>query len=412
MKGFTTKALHGGALASHGLAHGALRAPVHDCVAFEQASAAGLEEAFGGSRPAHVYTRITNPTLGDFEEKIRLLTGGQAVVAVSSGMAAIANAIMVIGGPGRNIVTTRHIFGNTFSLFTKTLAAWGLATRFCDMTNPAAVARSIDERTCAVFLETITNPQLEVADCRAIVKAAAERGVPVILDNTLATPYLFNSRRAGVAVEVISSTKYISGGGTTVGGLVIDNGRFDWRGVPSLAAAAARFGPLAFTARLRREVYRNLGSCLSPHNASMQSLGLETLALRVEKSSANALALAEHLSRHPAVRGVHYPGLATSHFHEIAARQFNRRFGGILTFDLADKEECFALMDNLSLIRRATNVNDNKTLILHPASTIAAEYDDAEREAMGVRSTMLRLSAGIEDIEDIIEDLDKGLSVL
>ena len=410
MKGFTTRAIHG--TGSNKDPHGSLRVPIYDSVAFEHESAESLEATFNGRKPAHVYSRITNPTVDEFEQKIRLLSGGVAVLAVSSGMAAISNTLLALGGTGRNIVTSKYLFGNTLSLFEKTFSSWGLEVRYVSMTHPAEIEEAIDGDTCAVFLESITNPQLEIADCTAISEITRRYHVPLILDNTAITPYLFNSKQAGVDIEILSSTKYISGGATTVGGVIIDNGNFDWVQSEKLNARARKFGQMAFISALRQEVYRNVGACLSPHNAFMQSLGLETIGLRIDKSCENALHLAGYLNQHPRVQGVHYPGLSSSAFHGTAKRQFGGKYGGLLTFDMDSAEQCFSLMNVLQVIRRATNINDNKTLILHPASTIFAEYSEEEKTDMGIRSTMLRLSVGIEDHHDIIEDLQRGLDSL
>ncbi len=406
MKGFATKAIHGGIRKKD--VHGALRTPIYDNVAFEFATSRSLQLAFEGKALGHSYTRISNPTVEDFEERVRLLTDATGVVAVSSGMAAIANVILVLAEAGSNIVSSRYLFGNTYSLFEHTLKPWGLEVRYSDMTKTETIKKKINEKTRAIFLETITNPQMEVADIAQITKLATTAGIPVVLDGTLTTPYLFKSKDYGVAVEVISSTKYISGGATTVGGLIIDNGNQDWNICPKLKQAARQYGPFALIALLRREAYRNLGSCLSPHNAYQQSLGLETLDLRIEKSCANALAIARFLEKRPEARSVNYPGLASSLGHETAVRQFGNRFGSILTFELADKDTCFRFMDSLSLVRRATNINDNKTLILHPASTIFCEYTDEEKNRLGVPASMLRLAVGIEDSGDIIDDLREG----
>lgn len=410
MKGFTTKAIHGNRSGKD--PHGSLRVPVYDSVAFEHESAESLRSSFMGRKPAHVYSRITNPTVEDFERKIRALSGGIAALAVSSGMAAISNTILALGGTGKNVVTTRHLFGNTLSLFEKTFASWGLQPRYVAMTHPDEMEGAIDGNTCAVFLETITNPQLEVADIAKIRRITQKHAVPLVVDNTLTTPYLFNSKDAGVDIELLSSTKYISGGATSVGGVIIDNGTFDWRQSEKLAEKAAKYGSMAFIGSLRQEIYRNIGACLSPHNAYLQSLGLETMGLRIDKSCENTAAIAAFLQLHPKVRAVNYPGLADSPFHETATVQFSNRYGGLLTFDLNSDEDCFSLMNKLELIRRATNINDNKTLILHPASTIVAEYSEEEKISMGIRPTMLRLSVGIEDLEDLLEDLQRGFELL
>ena len=411
MNGFTTKSIHGGAGKKD--AHGSLRMPVYDNAAFDVGSAHDLELVFEGRKPAHAYSRITNPTVEDFEQKIRLISNSFGVVAVSSGMAAISETTIALCETGSNIITSPFLFGNTVSLFETTLKRWGLQVRHADMTNPASLESVIDHNTRFIFLEVITNPQLEVADIARVCAVASKHNVPVVLDGTLTTPYLFNSRAAGVAIEIISSTKYISGGATSIGGVIIDNGVFDWKKNPALENDAGKVGPGALIMRLRREIHRNTGSCLSPHNAWLQSLGLETLALRIEKSCANALAIAEFLQSQARVRSVNYPGLEASPFHAIAKEQFKGRFGGILTFELINKTECFRLMDSLTIIRRATNVNDNKTLILHPASTIFADYPAAQREKnMGVSDQLIRLSVGIEDVEDIINDLKQGLETL
>ncbi len=411
MTGFSTNAVHGARSLPQD-PHGALRPPVYDTVAFEHGSAEDIHQVFAGRKPAHAYSRITNPTVEEFENRIRLLSRAVAVIAVSSGMAAIANIILTLAGSGTNIVASRYLFGNTLSLLEETLKPWGLEARYVSMAAPLEVQAAIDGNTRAVFLETVTNPQLEVADIRAIAGITARKGVPLIVDNTVTTPYLFRSRDFGVNIEVISSTKYISGGATSVGGLIIDNANFDWSQSPRLHDRAQAMGPMALIGALRREVYRNTGACLAPHHAYLQSLGLETLSLRIEKSCANALTIARFLRKHEKITAVNYPGLEDSAHHELAAVQFDNRFGGILTFDLQSRKGCFALINRLKLIRRAANVNDNKTLVLHPASTIFCEYSAKRLEEMNIRQTMIRLSVGIEDAEDIIRDLEEGLAAL
>jgi len=408
MKGFATRAVH--APSSGKDPYGALRMPIYDNVAFEHENSASIEQTFAGRKPAYVYTRIANPTVQDFEQRLQSLSGGLAVLALSSGMAAISNTIMTLAEAGANIVTTRKLFGNTLSLLEKTFQPWGLSLRYVSMSDPCALERAIDRGTRAVFLESMSNPQLEVADCGKIAAITAKHGVPLVVDNTLMTPYLFDSKKAGVNIEVLSTTKYISGGATSVGGAIIDNGNFDWRRSPKLAAAAERLGGMAFMSTLRQEVFRNFGACLAPHNAYLQSLGLETMSLRVDKSCDNAMAMARFLAEHPRVAAVNYPGLPEAVSHPIAQQQFGDRFGGLLTFDLSHQEDCFAFMDGLRVIRRATNLNDNKSLILHPWSTIYAEYSPEERLAAGVRPSMLRLSVGIEDRDDLIEDLERGFN--
>ncbi|HIJ77763.1 MAG: PLP-dependent transferase [Desulfobulbaceae bacterium] len=410
MKGFTTKAIHGGL--AGGDPYGTLRMPVYDNVAFAHESARAIQLTFEGKKPAHAYSRISNPTVQDLELKIKLLSGSLGVLGVASGMAAISNTILALAEAGTNIVTTRHLFGNSLSLFEKTFGPWGLEVRHVDMDDAASIEGAIDANTRALFLESITNPQLEVADCAMVSAITQRHKIPLIMDNTMMTPYLFNSKKAGVDIEVLSSTKYISGGATSLGGMIIDNGSFDWRNSPRLKESAKKIGPMAFLASLRQEVFRNVGACMSPHNAYLQSLGLESMALRIDKSCDNSMKLAGYLQNHPQVTRVGYPGLADSKFHGIAKKQFKNRFGGLLTFELASPEACFRFIDAMTLIKRATNVNDNKTLIIHPFSTIFAEYSAADKEAMGVPPTMIRLSVGIEDHDDLIDDLDRGFSAL
>ena len=410
MHGFTTRAIHGSRVRKD--IHGSLRVPVYDSVAFEHESAQSIRLSFEGKKPAHAYSRISNPTVEDFEQRMKALSGGLAALAVSSGMAGITNTVLTLAEAGANIVTTRKIFGNTLSLFEHTLKPWGLTARYVSMTDPGEIEGAIDAGTRAVFMESITNPHLEVADCREISRITDKHGIPLVMDNTVMTPYLFNTGEAGVNIEILSSTKSISGGATSVGGVIIDNGNFDWRKAPKLSARAEKFGEMAFVSALRADVYRNTGACLAPHNAYLQSLGLETLSMRLDKTCANTLKVAEFLAGHPKVPALHYPGLAASPHHETAMALFRGKCGGILTFDLPDRDTCFQLIDSLRVIRRATNINDNKTLILHPASTIFAEYSEEEKAVMGIRPTMLRLSVGIEDHEDLLEDLQRGLESL
>ncbi len=410
MNGFTTRAVHGVQLKKD--VHGTLRTPVYDSVAFEHESARSLQLTFEGKKPAHAYSRISNPTVEDFEQRMKLLSGGIAALAVSSGMAAITNTLLALAEAGSNIITTKYLFGNTLSLFERTMKPWGLEARYVSMTDPADVESTIDNNTRAVFMESITNPQLEVADCNLISEITAKHGVPLIMDNTMMTPYLFNTAKSGVNIEVLSSTKYISGGATSVGGVIIDNGNFDWSRAPRMRDQAKNAGQMAFISSLRQEIYRNVGACMSPHNAYLQSLGLETMSMRIDKSCDNSIKLAKYLQQHNKVRSVHYPGLSSSPYFVTADKQFCNKFGGLLTFNLESREACFSLIDSLKLIRRATNINDNKTLILHPASTIFVEYTEEDRKAMGVTPEMLRLSVGIEDHEDLIEDLERGLETL
>lgn len=408
--GFNTKILH--TKFSKEDPHGSLHVPLYENVAFEFKNAEDLELAFQGKKPSHMYSRISNPTVEHFEQRIKAVTDAAGVMALSSGMAAISNTILAVARTQDNIITSKHLFGNTYSLFELTLKDWGLETRYADLTKPDGIRGLIDGKTRAIFLETITNPQLEVADLKALSGIAKEKNILLIVDTTMTPPYLFSAKDFGVDIEVLSSTKWISGGATSVGGLIIDHGLYDWKKNEKLKADAVKFGPYALINRLRREVYRNIGACLSPHSAYLQSLGLETLSLRLDTACANTLKIAEFLKTSPRVKAVNYPGLKDSPFYKIARAQFNGKPGALLTFDLRSKEECFKFMNHLKLIRRATNLQDNRTLVLHPASTIFCEYEPALKKAMGVRETLIRLAVGIEDSRDLIADIEQALEAL
>lgn len=389
--------------------HGSLHMPVYDDVTFEFKTAEELELAFSGRKPAHMYSRISNPTVEHFEQKVKTMSDALGVIALSSGMAAISNTILTIAKTGDNIITSKHLFGNTYSLFEQTLKAWGLGIRYADLTKPQDIANSIDRKTKAIFFETITNPQLEVVDIRSLSKIAKKANILLIADTTMTPPYIFQAKDFGVDIEVISSTKWISGGATSVGGLIIDYGTYNWKKNDKFKNDAIKFGPFAFISRLRREVYRNIGACMSAHNAYLQSLGLETLTLRLDAACANTQKIAEFLEKAKQVKSVNYPGLKGSVFYKVSRRQFGDKPGAVLTFNLSSKKECFKFLNNLKLIRRATNLQDNRSLILHPASTIFCEYDDKLKKEMGVPETLIRLAVGIEDYRDIIEDIKQAL---
>ncbi len=405
--GFTTRAIHAPFLKKD--PHGSLHMPIYESVSFEFETAEEIEEAFQGKRLRHMYTRISNPTVEHLEQKIKHISGALAVVATSSGMAAIADTFLSIARQGDNVITTRYVFGNTYSLLEKTLGPWGLGVRYANLSRPETIEPLVDDRTRAIFFETITNPQLEVADIRALSAIARKYRLLLIADTTVTPLYFFKSKDFGVDVEVLSSTKLISGGATTVGGIILDNGTYDWRHNPKLAQEARRYGPFTLVTKLKREVFRNTGGCLAPHSAYLQSIGLETLALRADRSSENTMAIARYLAQHPGVKGVNYPGLEASPYHDVAKGIFGERYGALLTFDLSSKKDCFSFLNKLKLVRRATNINDNKTLALHPSSTIFSEYPDELKQQMGVPDTLIRLSVGIEDLEDLQADIEQAL---
>jgi len=407
LQGFSTKVIHTGYAKPD--AHNALQMPIYSNAAFEFESAEQMEEAFLGRRPDHMYSRISNPTVENFEKRIKSITGALGVTALSSGMAAISNVFFTIAQTGSNIVTSKHLFGNTYSFFASTLHSFGVETRFCDLTSIEDVSKNIDENTVAIFFETITNPQLEIADIAKLSLVAKNHQVALIADSTLTPPNIFNASAFGVNIEVISSTKIISGGATSIGGLILDYGTFDWSHHKKLAESTRKFGPFAFNAKLRKEIQRNIGACLSPYHAYLQSLGLETLSLRFAQAGSNCQLLAEYLLTEPKIKQVNYPGLKKSPFHDIGTKQFGNYPGAMLTFNFGTREESFDFLNKLKIISRATNIYDNRSLIIHPASTIFCDFSHEARENMGIPDTLLRLSVGIEDVRDLIDDIQLGL---
>lgn len=391
-------------------AYKSLSMPIYNTAAYEFNSAEDMEETFCGRSDDYAYSRLTNPTVQYFERRIMSLTGAKSVTALNSGMAAISNVLMSIAYNGCNIVTSPHLFGNTYSFFRNTLGAFGVETRFCDLTDTEEVKRNIDSDTCAIFLEVITNPQLEVADLKALAEIAHKAGVPLIADTTVVPPHLFHAHDFGVDIEVISSTKYISGGATSLGGLILDYCDFDWNKSKRLSEIAKTEGVNAFTYKLRHEIHRNLGAYMTPQVAYMQSLGLETLEVRYDRQASTCLELAKRLNGISQIKAVNYTSLDNNRFHEISIRQFGKYSGAVLTFDLESQEECYRFMNKLKVIRRATNLFDNKTLAIHPASTIFGTFSDDLKREMDVNPCTIRLSVGLEDADTLINDIIQALS--
>lgn len=408
MKNFTTRSLNISFPKKD--PHNALAFPVYESVAFDFENSEQIAANFRGEYPAHVYSRTSNPTVEYFETKMRVLTGSHHVLAVTSGMAAISSTMMAVCKQGDNIISGRHLFGHTLSLFEQSLSAYGVETRFVDTTQTGLVESLIDENTRAIYLETVTNPQLEIADLSLLAEIANKYGILLICDSTITPPVVFNSKSLGVHVEVMSATKFISGGATAFGGVVVDNGLYDWSKNPNCAGSAKKFGKDAFVARLRKNYYRNFGMPMTAHTANYMIAGLDILELRVERCYQNCLKLGEALEKLPQVKRVDYPGLKNSPFYELALKQFAGVPGSVMTFDLEDQAACFAFMDRLKIIRRATNLNDNKSLIIHPYSTIYCDIPAEERLKMNIRPGMMRLSVGIEGAEDLIADIEQALA--
>ncbi|MCK3684019.1 PLP-dependent transferase [Maribellus sp. YY47] len=391
--------------------HKALQMPLYEAVAFEFDSAEQIEANFKGEYIAHVYSRTSSPTVEYFELKLKALTGSNGVIAVSSGMAAISNTILALTKAGDNIISGSRLFGHTYALFHQTLPEFGLDCRFSTLRDETEIEALIDKNTRAIYFETVTNPQLEIADIEMLARIAQRHHILLIADSTVTPPNVFRAADFGINIEVISTTKHISGGATSFGGAIIDHGNFEWKLNPNLANYIEKFGKNALIAKIRKNIYRNTGGSMSPQTARFMSQGLDMLELRVEKCYNNCLALGNYLRSEPKVKAVGYPGLEGDPGYEASEKYFGGVPGTILSFDLESKEACYRFMNQLKVVRRATNLSDNKTLIIHPHSTIYAEFSNEERAAANIRDTMMRLSVGIENVEDLIDDIKQALEV-
>jgi O-acetylhomoserine (thiol)-lyase len=389
--------------------HKSLQMPVYEAVAFEFDSAEQIEANFRGEYIAHVYSRASSPTVEYFELKLKALTGSHGVLAVSSGMAAITASFMSVLKAGENFIAGHQLFGHTYALFSQTFSDLGIEARFSDFSFPETVEKLIDGNTRAIYFETVTNPQLEIADIEMLADIARKHDLLLIADSTLTPPNVFDAAKFGVNVEVTSATKYISGGATSFGGAIIDYGNYNWELNPNMGNYTPKFKNNAFIAKLRKNIYRNTGASMAPQTARFMIQGLDILELRVEKCYQNCLALGTFLLKHPLVKMVGYPGLELDPRYPLAQKYFSGVPGTIMTFDLESRTSCFEFMNRLKIIRRATNLNDNKTLIIHPHSTIYAEFPEEDRARADVRDTMMRLSVGIENVEDLIADIDVAL---
>lgn len=373
-------------------AYGSLAMPVYHTAAYEFDNATEMADAFCGKTDAPDYSRVTNPTVTYFENKVKAMCNAHGVIAVSSGMAAISNTLICLTAAGKNIVTSRHLFGNTYSLIAGTMMRFGVKPHLTDLTNLKEVENAIDKDTACIFMEIITNPQMEVADIAALAEIAHKKGIPLVADTTMIPFTQFDAHSLGVDIEVVSSTKYLSGGATSIGGLVIDYGT-----TPN------------FTDRMRKELLMNLGAYMTPHVAYMQNLGLETLDARYRVQADNALRVAQALKDVEQIKRVNYIGLEDNPFYELSRRQFGKTSGAMLTIDLDSQEACFNFINRLQVVRRATNLFDNKTLAIHPASTIFGNFTPRQRQKMDVLDTTIRLSIGLEAAEDIIEDIVRSV---
>jgi O-acetylhomoserine (thiol)-lyase len=404
--GFNTELLHGTKTGEP--ATGATLTPVYQSSAFFQPSAEQHEKIFQNKANGFSYTRINNPTVLAFEERMTVLEKGLASVACSSGMAAITNALLNVVGAGDEIVANNSLYGGTIDLF-HDLEAFGIKTILVDGSDLKQVEAAVTERTKVVYAETIGNPKLDVTDIEAWSKAAHKHGLPLIIDNTVATAFLARPLELGADIVVNSTSKYINGNSCAISGVITDSGHYKWdpNRYPGLRDYS-RYGPFAYIAKLRNGLFRNTGACLAPQNAFYNLLGMETLGLRMERACCNAMELAACLQQIPGIT-VNYPGLESSPWHAAATGILHGGYGAILTLRVGSKERAFAIMNELKLPRIVSNIGDTKTLIVHPESTISAHSSEKEKQEAAVYEDMIRVSVGIEDVKDLIEDFKQAI---
>jgi len=393
---------------------GATSVPIVQSSSFAYESAEGLEDVFRGRAVGQVYTRLGNPTTEALERRLAILEGGGAAIATASGMAAITTAVLTILRAGDEILSSSSLFGGTFSLFRDTLSNYGITARFVDPLDLDGFRAAINERTRLVFVETVGNPKLDVPDVPALARIAHDAGIPIMVDSTVTTPYLASGAELEADILAYSTSKYINGTGTTIGGAIIDRGVFNWNSpkFPHFEQFHKKYRAYAFTARARKLVHKDVGACAAPFNSFLLTEGIQTLALRMDRHCSSALALARFLKEHPQVVWVSYPGLEDSPQHAVATRLYGGRYGGLLTFGTGDKASAFKVINGLKLARNLANIGDAKTLVIHPASTICADYNADEKALMGVTEDLIRVSVGIEDCRDIIEDFKQALTTI
>lgn len=403
---FNTRLLHGN---FNGEAHtGATVMPIYQASAFAHGSAEQLEKVFNNKAAGFAYTRISNPTVDSFEKRMAALENGIGAVACSSGMAAVTMSLLNILHSGDEIIAGSGLFGGTIDLFGD-LKAFGITTRFAESITAEEIEPLINDKTKAVFTELIGNPKLDVVDLKKVSELVHSKGIPLIIDSTTATPYLINPFDYGADVIVHSSSKYINGGGNAISGVIIDSGNFNWlSGRYGGFDEYKKYGKFAYLAKLRNGIWRNIGACISPMNAFLNTIGLETLGLRMERLCDNALKLAQFLDGTEGVE-VNYPALENNPYYPLVKEQFGGKGGAILTIRAGSKNRAFKLINNLKLAVNATNIGDTRTLVIHASSTIYAHSTEAQKLSAGVYDDTIRVSVGIEDISDLIEDFAQAI---
>ena len=403
-------------------ATGARAVPIYQTTSFVFDDCAHAEARFNLSNAGNIYSRLTNPTQDALEQRVAALEGGVAALATASGAAAVSYALQNLASAGDHIVAEKTLYGGTYNLLAHTLKAWGIDTTFVDPDEAGAFERAITPRTKAIFIETLGNPHSNIVDIEALAALAHGNGIPLVVDNTFATPWLLRPIEHGADIVVHSATKFMGGHGTTLGGVIVDGGRFDWEASGKFAhlcdpdpsyhglSFARAVGAAAFAVRARAILLRDLGATLSPFNAFMLLQGLETLSLRVERHVSNALAVVDYLAGHAKVERVNHPSLPASPSHALYKRYFPKGGGSIFTFEVkGGADEARAFIDRLQVFSLLANVADAKSLVIHPASTTHSQLTEAELAATGIRPNTVRLSIGIEHVDDIIEDLAQAL---
>jgi len=419
---FDTLAIHAGQQPDP--TTGARAVPIYQTTSYCFKDTEHAARLFALQEFGNIYSRIMNPTNDVFEKRMAALEGGVGALATSSGQAAETLAILNITSAGQEIVSSQSLYGGTYNLFHHTFAKLGITVRFVDPSDPENFRRAINDKTRAVFAEVLGNPKLDILDIEAVAKVCHDAGVPLIIDNTLATPYLCRPIEWGADIVIHSATKFIGGHGTSIGGVIVDSGKFNWANgrYPELTEPdpsyhgiryVDAFGEAAFIVKARVQMLRDIGACMSPFNAFLFLQGLETLSLRMERHSSNALAVAKWLKEHPKVSWVNYPALPDHPTYHLCSKYFPRGAGAILGFGIKGGQEAGRrFINSLKLFSHLANVGDAKSLAIHPATTTHQQLTPEEQEATGVTPDFVRLSIGIEDVRDIIADLDQALAAV
>ena len=399
--------------------------PIYQTTAYVFHNSKHAADRFGLADPGNIYGRLTNSTQGVLEERVAALEGGSAALAVASGASAIAYTIQALAANGGHIVAQKTIYGGTFNLLSHTLPQYGIDTTFVDAHDLSEVEGAIQEKTRAIFLETLGNPNSDIPDIDAIAEIAHKHGLPLVIDNTFGTPYLIRPIEHGADIVVHSATKFLGGHGTTLGGIIVESGKFDWKAsgkYPQIAdpnpsyhgvSFADAVGPAAFVTYIRAILLRDTGAAISPFNAFLLLQGIETLSLRVERHAENTKKVVEFLSSNPLVEKVNHPSLPDHPDHELYEKYFPNGGGSIFTFNIkGGREEAWKFIDNLKIFSLLANVADVKSLVIHPASTTHSQLTDEELADQGIGQNTIRLSIGTENIDDIIEDLENGFAAI